>query len=128
MWEEDWCRNNGNTWWCNEEVKEVMSRKKCTHMAMCSNSVEVNRNRYETMKNKAKKLFSKAMGDKAEVMLSGLKNCQDGMFIQVQTDTTVLNLVVYQKLRVARFTSMLWQSYDLQIECQKFCWTSDESV
>ena len=30
-----------------------------------------------------------------------------------QTDTTILNPVIYQKLRVARFNSALWQSYDL---------------
>ena len=38
-----------------------------------------------------------------------------GIFLYLwQTDTSVLNPIISQKLSVARFTSILWQSYYLQ--------------
>ena len=43
-----------DTWWWNEEVKEAVSRKKEAHKAMCQNSTEENKGRYESMKNKGK--------------------------------------------------------------------------
>ena len=46
-------------------MKEALSGKKEAHMAMCWNSIEENKRRYKSMKNKAKKAVSKAMIDKA---------------------------------------------------------------
>ena len=59
-------RSKGDTWWRNEEVKEAVSRKKDAHKAMCQNNIEENENRHKSMKNKAKKAVSKAMGEKAD--------------------------------------------------------------
>ena len=42
-------------------MKEAVSRKKEAHKAMCQNSTEENKGRYESMKNKANKAVSKAM-------------------------------------------------------------------
>ena len=51
---------------------------KDAHKAMCGNSSEENRNRYKSMKNKAKKAVSKEM-QKAEVELTELKNLPNWM-------------------------------------------------
>ena len=44
-----------DTWWWNEEVKDSVSRKKDAHKAMCQNSIEENKKRNKSMKNKGKK-------------------------------------------------------------------------
>ena len=44
-------------------------------MALCQNSTEENKRRYESMKNKAR-----AMREKAEDVLAELQNCRYGMF------------------------------------------------
>ena len=54
-------RSEGDAWWWIEEVKEAVSKKIDVHKAMCQNSTEENKRRYENMKNKAKKAVSKAM-------------------------------------------------------------------
>ena len=59
------CRSKGDACWWNEEVKEVVLRKRDAHMAMCSNSTEENKRRYKNMKNEAMKSVSKAMREKA---------------------------------------------------------------
>ena len=54
-------RNEADTWWWNEEVKDAVSRKKEAHKAMCHNSTVENMRRYKSMKKKANKAVSKAM-------------------------------------------------------------------
>ena len=58
-------------------MKEVVSRKEEAHEAMCQNSFEENKRRYEGMK---KKEVYKAMREKAEEALTELQNCPNGMF------------------------------------------------
>ena len=70
-WKKRWQRSKGDTWWWNEEVKGVVSRKEEVHKAMCPNSTEENKRRYNSMKNKA---LSKAMREKAEDVLTDLQN------------------------------------------------------
>ena len=52
-------KTKGDAWWWNEEVKEAVSRKKDAHKAMCWNSTEENKRRYESMKNIAKRIDSR---------------------------------------------------------------------
>ena len=47
---------------------------------MCRNGTELNRNKYESMKNKAKKDASKAMREKAEKVINEWKNYRSGVF------------------------------------------------
>ena len=77
-------RSKGDTWWWNEEVKVAASRKKEAHKAMCQNSTEENKRRYENMKIKAKKAVSIAMREKAEEALAELQNCPNGMLRSVK--------------------------------------------
>ena len=46
---------------------------------MCINSIDENKKRNKSTKNKAKKAVSKAMREKAEEELTELKNCSNGM-------------------------------------------------
>ena len=73
-------RSKEDTWWWNREVKEAVSIKKDAQKAMCLNSTEENKSRYESMKNKAKKAVSKALREKAEEVLTELQHCPNGMF------------------------------------------------
>ena len=56
-------RIEGDTWWWNEEVQEVVSQKKGAHKVMCWNNIEENNRRYLSMKNKSEKAVSKAMSE-----------------------------------------------------------------
>ena len=62
-------------------MKEAVSRKK---KAMCQYSTEENKRRYKSMKNKANKVVSKAMREKADEALTELQNCPYGMFRPVK--------------------------------------------
>ena len=59
-------RDQGDTWWWNEDVKEAIARKKDAHKEMCKIGTEVNKARYKNMKNRAKKVVAKAMKEAAE--------------------------------------------------------------
>ena len=58
-------RSKGDIWWLNDEIVEAILRKKDAHKVLCRNGTEKNKRRYESMKNKAKKAFSKTMREKA---------------------------------------------------------------
>jgi len=45
----------GNTWWWNEEVKEVISRKKAAYKDFCKNGSKENDVHYKRMKAEAKR-------------------------------------------------------------------------
>ena len=36
-------RSKGDTWWCNEEVKDAVSQKKDVHKVLCQNSTDENK-------------------------------------------------------------------------------------
>ena len=54
---------------------EAVSIKKDAYKVMCQSNIEENKRRYESMKNKAYKTFSKAMREKAEEALNELTDC-----------------------------------------------------
>ena len=59
-------RDQGGTWWWNEEVKEAIARKKDAYKELGKNRTEENKARYKNMKNRAKKVVAKAMKKEAE--------------------------------------------------------------
>ena len=59
-------RDQKDTWWWNEDVKETIARKKDVHKAMCKSETGANKARYKNMKNRAKKVVLKAMKEAAE--------------------------------------------------------------
>ena len=60
-------------------MKQAVSKKKGAHYAICFNSTAGNMIRYKSMKNKTRKAVSIAMREKAEEVLTELKNCQNWM-------------------------------------------------
>ena len=58
-------RDQGDTWWWNKDVKEAIARKKDVHKEMCKSGTEANKARYKNMKNRAKKVVTKAMKEAA---------------------------------------------------------------
>ena len=81
-------KSKGDAWWWSEEVKESVSRKKAALKAMCQNSTDGNKRRYESMKNKANKAVSKAMREKAEEALNDFQNCPNWIFRPVKGQKT----------------------------------------
>ncbi|XP_068692885.1 uncharacterized protein [Montipora foliosa] len=63
-------RDQGGTWWWNEDVKEAIARKKDAHKEMCKSGTEANKAKYKNMKNRAKKVAAKAMKEAAARELS----------------------------------------------------------
>ena len=64
-----WRGSKGETWWWNVELLETMSRKKDLYNSMCRNCARENKKRNKIMKNKARKVVSKAMREKSEEVL-----------------------------------------------------------
>ena len=63
-------RDQGDTWWCNKDVKKAIARKKDAHKEMYKSGTEANKARYKNMKNRAKKVVTKAMKEAAEQELT----------------------------------------------------------
>ena len=65
------------------KLKKAFSRKKYAHKPMCRNSND-NKRKHKSKKNEVKKAVSKAMREKAEVVLTELNNCQKGILTLVK--------------------------------------------
>ncbi|XP_068728698.1 uncharacterized protein [Montipora capricornis] len=52
-------RDQGDTWWWNEDVNEAIVRKKDEHKEMCERGNDANKARYKNMKNRAKRWLQK---------------------------------------------------------------------
>ena len=59
-------RDQGDTWCWNNDVKEAIARKKDAHKEMRKSGTEANKARFKNMKNRAKKVVTKAMKEAAE--------------------------------------------------------------
>ena len=58
-------------------MKDAVLWKNDAHKAICCNSTEESKRKYKGINNKAKKAFSKAIGEKAVEKLTELKDCLD---------------------------------------------------
>ena len=54
-------RDQGNTWWWNEQVKEAIDRKKKAFKTWCKNRSAENKSNYRKARNRMKKEVAKAM-------------------------------------------------------------------
>ena len=59
-------RDQENTWWWNEQVKEAIDRKKKALNTWCKNRSPENKNNYRKARNQTKKVVAKAMKQAAE--------------------------------------------------------------
>ena len=78
-------RDQGDTWWWNEDVKEAITRKKDAHKKLRKSGTEVNKARYKNVKNRANKVVAKAMKEAAERELRGLSEHPNKMFKLVKS-------------------------------------------
>ena len=73
-------RDQGNTWWWNEEVKEAIVNKKDAHKEIHKNRMEENKARYVRMRNRAKRAVAKVMREEAVQELKELDKSPNEVF------------------------------------------------
>ena len=54
-------RNRGDIWWWNEEVKNIIARKKVTYKELCRFPSEQNKAKYKRIRNQTRKIIATAM-------------------------------------------------------------------
>ena len=83
-------RDQGNTWWWNEEVKVAVASKKEAYKEFLKDRSEENKDRYKNKKNQAKKIVARAMRRETEKQLKHLEEKTNQCFQTVK---------VYEKRR-----------------------------
>ena len=73
-------REQGNTWWWNEQVKEVIDRKKKAFNMWCKNRLPENKNNYRKARNQTKRVVAKAMKQAAEEEMKVLRDKPNEVF------------------------------------------------
>ena len=73
-------RDQGNTWWWNEQVKEAIDRKKKAFKTWCKNRTAENKSNYRKARNRTKKVVAKAMKQAAEEEMKVLYNKSNDVF------------------------------------------------
>ena len=71
---------HGETWWWNEEVQEVIARKKASFRTLQKHKTEENKAAYKMNKKKAKKVVAEAMKRETEKELALLDGRDNGIF------------------------------------------------
>ena len=73
-------RDQGNTWWWNEQVKEAIDRKKKAFKTWCKNRSAENKSNYRKARNRTRKVVAKAMKQAAEEEMKVLYNKSNDVF------------------------------------------------
>ena len=73
-------RDQGNTWWWNEEVKVAVASKKEAYKEFLKDRSEENKDRYRNKKNQAQKIVATAMRRETEKQLKGLEENPTNVF------------------------------------------------
>ena len=73
-------RDQGNTWWWNEQVKEAIDRKKKAFKTWCKNRTAENKSNYRKARKRTKKVVAKAMKQAAEEEMKVLYNKSNNVF------------------------------------------------
>ena len=82
-------RDQGNTWWWNEQVKEAIERKKKAFNTWCKNSSPKNKNNYRKARNQTKKVVTKAK--------KHAKNHEEEMEVLCDKPNEVFKLVKFMR-------------------------------
>ena len=59
-------KDRGDTWWWNKDVQEIIAKKKKAYKEWCKNKSEENKITYRQVKNRTKRVISRAMKEEAE--------------------------------------------------------------
>ena len=73
-------RHGGNTWWWNDNVKDAIARKKEAYKTWCNARSEENKEVYDSLKKKAKKVVARTMKIEAEKELNELGKTPNSIF------------------------------------------------
>lgn len=73
-------KSKGDTWWWNEEVKDVVLKKKTAFKAFCVNRCEVTRAYYKSMKRQAKKVIGRVKKKEIEKQMDDLHEKPNEIF------------------------------------------------
>ena len=73
-------KDQGNTWWWNEQVKEAIDRKKKAFKTWCKNRSAENKSNYRKARNRTRKVVAKAMKQAAEEEMKVLYNKSNNVF------------------------------------------------
>ena len=82
-------RDQGNTWWWNEQVKEAIERKKKAFNTWCKNRSPENKNNYRKARNQTKKVVTKAK--------KHAKNHEEEMEVLCDKPNEVFKLVKFMR-------------------------------
>ena len=77
-------RNDGDTWWWNEEVKEAIQQKKVAYKKMCKNRSEENKSKYKNIKNRTEKVVANSMRKETQKELAKLNKKLNNIFTLVK--------------------------------------------
>ena len=73
-------RDQGNTWWWNEEVNETIARKKVAFKKLCRFPSEENKTHYKSIRNQTRKIVARAMKMEANKELNDLYQNSNSVF------------------------------------------------
>ena len=65
-------RDQGDMWWCNDEVKDTITRKKTAFNELCRFPSEQNKTQYKRIRNQTRKIVARAMKMEANQELNNL--------------------------------------------------------
>ena len=65
-------RDQGDMWWWNEEVKDIITRKKAAFKELCRFPSEQNKTQYKRIRNQTRKIVARAMRTEANQELNNL--------------------------------------------------------
>ena len=73
-------RDQGNTWWWNDEVKVAVANKKTAYKEFLKDRSEESKNIYKNKKNEAKKIVARAMRRETEKQIEELEEKPTNVF------------------------------------------------
>ena len=73
-------RDQGDMWWWNEEIKDIITRKKAAFKELCRFPSEQNKTQYKRIRNQTRKIVARAMRMEANQELNNLYQNSNSVF------------------------------------------------